>query len=463
VITSICDSEKRQEDAQMDPKVKRALVVSVIEGILAVLINQFFGGAYLTGYFLWMGASSFFIGIFGSIPYFANMLQMLSLVYLHKLKSRKQLIVPLMWTARTSILLFALFPLMKRWGLLFSYLLYLYIQIAGAISSPLWQSWMADLVPTGTLGNYFGFRNLVLGLVQIPAMLVAGFILDSLGENIKGFAVLFLIAGSVGLLNGYFLKIQYEPPYVQREASLGFLQTLKILMKNKNYRNFLIGFTFWEFALGISGPYINVMLLREVKFSYSEISLMNAVNMFIGSLFQPFWGRAGDKYGFQYFLKVCVWAQAFAILLWALTPKSFLYVLLLQIYIGVFVTAGTSQLIFYNLMQVSPPDLKTEAFSLYNGFVNFALFLGSILSGAIVSCFEWLNVKVWYLNVTSVRLVLFISFVLRIFAATMITKLEFGRPKQVTVVQLIRETFVNDVIPWIRGFTANLKIFRKRY
>lgn len=136
-------SKQLEEEVVLDPKIKRALNISIIEGALAVLINQFFGGAYLTGYFLWMGASSFFIGLFGSIPFLANTLQLLTLSFSHRLKSRKQIIVPLMWTARTSILLFAVFPAIRH-GLLFAYLLYFYIQIAGALSAPLWQSWMSD-------------------------------------------------------------------------------------------------------------------------------------------------------------------------------------------------------------------------------------------------------------------------------------------------------------------------------
>lgn len=452
-------SKQLEEEVVLDPKIKRALNISIIEGALAVLINQFFGGAYLTGYFLWMGASSFFIGLFGSIPFLANTLQLLTLSFSHRLKSRKQIIVPLMWTARTSILLFAVFPAIRH-GLLFAYLLYFYIQIAGALSAPLWQSWMSDLVPKDMIGSYFGFRNLIHGAVQIPAMFLAGAILDSLGENWKGFGTLFLIAGSLGALNGYFLKIQYEPPYKPREASVSITKAVKFLLKEEHFKNFLLGFAFWQFAIGVGTVYINVMLLKEVEFSYLQISVLNAVGMFIGTLFQPFWGKLGDRYGFQYFLKVCLWIHAIVILLWALTPRSFLYVFFLQIIIGIFVTAGTSQLVFYTLMYTAPSSLKTEAFSVFNSLSNLSLFAGSLVASVLVALLE--NISLPF-GISAIRLTMFISFFLRASAAYIISRMDLGTPQKVdSLIQAVKESFFSGTVPWIRERLNTLNIFRRK-
>ncbi|ABV34097.1 major facilitator superfamily MFS_1 [Pseudothermotoga lettingae TMO] len=434
-----------------------ALRISIFEGTLAVFINQLFGGVYLTGYFLWMGASPFLIGLFGSIPSLASALQILPLLFAHRLNSRKQLIVPLMWIARTGIATFALFPILKG-GLFLSYAMYMYIQIAGAISSPLWQSWMADLVPKHSIGSYFGLRNFVLGVVQIPAMFIAGIVLDALGENTKGFSVLFLLAGLAGFLNGYLLKIQHEPVYRIRESSIGPVTSFKLLMHNKQFKNLMLSFAIWYFAVGFGSVYINVMLLKEIQFSYLQVSILNAVAMFIGTLFQPFWGKAGDKYGFQNFLKMCIWVQAFLILFWGLTPKSFLYVFLLQIFIGIFVTAGSSQLIFYTLMYIAPADLRTEAFSIFNSFSNIALTLGSLISGIIVSSLSNFGFKVFYLNVTSIRLTMFISFCLRILAAYTMSKADLGSARKVPFFELVRESFTTAIIPWMRSWT---NIWRK--
>ncbi|ACM23683.1 transporter, major facilitator family [Thermotoga neapolitana DSM 4359] len=451
-------SKCSREEAGLDPKIKKALNISIVEGALAVLINQFFGGPYLTGYFLWMGASSFFIGLFGSIPFLANALQIVTVYFSNRLKTRKQLIVPLMWTARTSITLFALFPLIKH-GLFLAYILYFYIQIAGALSVPLWQSWMSDLVPRNMIGSYFGFRNLIHGLVQIPAMFAAGAILDSLGENWKGFSALFFIAGSLGFLNGYFLKIQYEPPYRPREASLGLTKVIGILLKEEHYRNLLLGFALWNFAVGVGTVYINVMLLKEVQFSYLQISVLNAVGMFIGTLFQPFWGKLGDKYGFQYFLKLCLWVHAAVILLWALTPRSFLYVFFLQVIIGIFVTAGTSQLIFYTLMYSVPSSLSAEAFSVFNSLSNLMLFAGSLTSGILVSILENFTLP---FEISAIRLTMIISFFLRAFAAYRISRMDLGTPQKVTLVQLVRESFFTGVVPWLRERLNTLNIFKRK-
>ncbi|WP_233186179.1 hypothetical protein [Thermotoga sp. KOL6] len=89
---------------------------------------------------------------------------------------------------------------------------------------------MADFVPKNMIGSYFGFRNFIHGLVQIPAMFTAEAILDSLGENWKGFGTLFFVAGSLGFLSGYFLKIQYEPPYEPRGASITMTKAVKFLL-----------------------------------------------------------------------------------------------------------------------------------------------------------------------------------------------------------------------------------------
>lgn len=431
-------------------EINRALKISIIEGILGVTALQFFGGPYITGYFLWLDANPVIMGFFGSIPFLANSLQILTLFYSNKLLSRKKYVFWLLLPSRTLFLSFALIPLLpKNLRVPTALLVFLYTQIAAALSVPAWQSWMADLVPSDRIGRYFGLRNFILGFVQIPAMLIAGNILDTFERGFKSFAVLFSLAGIIGFLDGLTFQFQDEPPYTPTESSLNPFKALKFLLKYEHYRNFLSGFVFWYFALGLVGPNINVMLIKELEFSYTTIGLLNAIGMFIGTIFQPFWGNAGDKYGFQYLLKMCVLMQTFAVLLWALSIPSFLYVLMVQIFVGIFITAGTGPMVFNTLIVVSPKELKTEAFAIFNGMANFALFLGSLLSGFIVNIFHGIEFQIGLWQFSSIRMALFTSFILRLLAAIRLLKLDIGPAEKVKFFYLVKEMYTTSVIPWL--------------
>ncbi|WP_233186178.1 MFS transporter [Thermotoga sp. KOL6] len=205
--------------------------------------------------------------------------------------------------------------------------------------------------------------------------------------------------------------------------------------------------------------YINVMLLKEINLNYLQISVLNAVGMFVGTLFQPFWGKLGDKYGFQYFLKLCLWIHATIILLWALIPNSFLYIFFLQVLIDVFVVAGTIQLIFYTLMYNAPQSLRSEAFSVFNSLSNISLFLGALVSRIIVSGFENMNLP---FGISSIRLAMLISFLLRIWSAFRISRVDFGTPKETTLVQIVKESFFTVVVLWLKDKLNTLNIFKRK-
>jgi len=439
-------------------QINKALKISILEGVLGVTALQFFGGPYITGYFLWLKASPIIMGIFGSIPFLANSIQILAPLYSNKIKSRKKYVFWLLWPSRTSFLSFAFIPLLpEKIRIPAALSVFMYTQIAAALSVPAWQSWMADLVPRERLGRYFGLRNLILGFVQVPTMLIAGNILDSLGKDLLGFAVLFLTAGIVGFFDGLVFKFQDEPPYIPRESSLNLFKAIRFLMKYEHYKNFLSGFVLWYFALGLIGPYINVMLIKELEFNYTTIGLLNAIGMLVGTVFQPFWGKAGDKYGFQYFLKLCILMQAFAVLMWALAIPSFFYVLITQIFIGIFIVAGTGPLIFNTLVIVSPEELKTEAFAIFNGSANFALFLGSLLSGVIVSLFQNVEIQIGLWKFTSIRMTLLTSFALRLIAAIRISRIDIGPAQKVGFFYLVKEMYTSNLVPWMGKFWSIIR------
>lgn len=436
-----------------EEQINRALKISILEGVLGITALQFFGGPYITGYFLWLQASPIIMGIFGSLPFLANSIQIFAPLYSNKIKSRKNYVFWLILPSRTSFLLFAFIPFLPaKTRLPIALSLFMYTQVAAALSVPAWQSWMADLVPHERFGRYFGLRNLILGLVQVPAMLLAGSILDSFEKELLGFMTLFSIAGVMGFFDGLMFKFQDEPPYTPLESSIGLLKAIRFLMKYGHYKNFLLGFVFWYFALGLVGPYINVMLIKELEFNYMTISLLNAIGMLVGTFFQPFWGKAGDKYGFQYFLKLCVLMQTFAVLMWALAIPSFFYVLVTQVFVGIFIIAGTGPLIFNTMVRVAPKELKTEAFAIFNGSANFALFLGSLLSGVIVSLFQNLEIQMGFLKITSIRMALLTSFGLRLLAAIRISKMDIGPAKKVGFFYLVKETYTSSLVPWIGKF-----------
>lgn len=408
-----------------------ARFISIFEGVAATVWGQFTGGfggnSYLAGFFLWIGASPFSMALYGAMVPLANIFQPIVLWISSRVGSRKRLVVVLAGIGRPTFLALALFALVKG-GLRveLALLLFLLFELATSSVGAPWQSWMSDLVDPPLRGSYFGRRNLATGLVSVPSALLAGYLLDLLGRQFLAFLALFAVGSIFGALDVFFLTRQDEDDrHTDPPLRLGRLP--HIFRFAGEYRAYLGAMVLVNFSGSLMGPYATVMMIRSFHYNYATLGLLTVTGSLAGALCQPLWGRLGDRYGHLRMLKSALVLRVILPIGWALSVPSLLYMIPLQVAIGIIVNAGMGLLSFNTLLALAPRREKIEAFSLYASVTNAASFAGNIASGLVLLPFLSVagHFLAWTLN--PYRFVFLASMVFRLVAAWYVVRLRLTR------------------------------------
>jgi len=369
------------------------------------------------------------MSLYGAIVPLANVFQPLVLWSSSRVASRKRLVIVLSGIGRPTFFALSLFALVKSGLRVELALIFFFVfELAtSAVGAP-WQSWMSELVDPELRGSYFGGRNLTTGLVAVPSALLAGYLLDLLGKRFLAFLAIFVVGSIFGAIDTFMFTRQDEDRH-RRGGAIRLARLPRILVLAKDYRQYLGGMALVSFSGSLVGPYSTVMLINRFHYNYATLGLLAVCGTLAAAISQPIWGRLGDRHGALKMLKRALYVRPFLSLAWALALPSLAYMLPLQVFIGVIVTAGMGLMGFNVLLAVAPSFGKVEAFSFYTSVTNLAAVAGNIVSGLVLLPFLPIsgNLSVWSLN--PYRFVFLVSFLGRLGAAWYIAQLKLEHPR----------------------------------
>ncbi|MCB1215289.1 MAG: MFS transporter, partial [Deltaproteobacteria bacterium] len=367
----------------MRPAFSRSLNYSIYDGSAhAVMLGM--GETYLVTFAIALGFSNFYIGLLASLPMLcAAFAQVLVIDRLIKVTSRRAFILRLALFQAVLWLPIFILPTNFRSPWILICLAVLYYSSSHLIA-PLWNSWMGDLVSSKIRGAYFGKRNQYRTIVEMVAFLLAGFILHYVTDQgaLWSFGIIFTVAFVARLVSAWFLAKMEEPPY--QAAGHEHYFSLKTFLKKSVGNNFG-RFVLFAFSLlmvtNIASPFFTAYMLRELHFSYLELSTALACSLFFQFLSFQNWGLIGDRFGNFKVLKITGVAVGFLPLLW-LTTQNFYLVLLFQALGGLFWAGFNLAAVNYIFDSVTPQKLA-RCVSYYNFMGNMGTFLGALLGGLL--------------------------------------------------------------------------------
>src|SRR5262249_42640337 len=153
---------------------------------------------------------------------------------------------------------------------------------SGAISSPVWNSLIGDLVPDESRGRFFGYRNQQANIIMVLAVMSAGVILEvSHSEKIPlvGFTVIFIGAFLSRAMSARWLAVHYDPPYtVMAESQFSFFEFLR-RMPRSNFAKFVLFCSLMNLSVSVAGPYFAPYILKEVKLDFLRYMMMNLAQL----------------------------------------------------------------------------------------------------------------------------------------------------------------------------------------
>jgi MFS family permease len=369
--------KKQEQDPSLQAAIKDGVSYAVMMGC---------GESYLGPFGIFLRATTLQVGLLATLPQlFGAVMQWVAAVNMDRFRSRRKVILAGAATQSVTFIPMALLPFLFGSGTLsVLYLLALMMVYQGASGStvPIWNSLIGDLVPANIRGRFFGHRNRLTGMSSFVSLILAGVILDLFDRTGKaevGFLVVFSVA-FLARLNSVRWLSKYEDPEFRITPDQAF--TFRQFLRRSPYSNFA-KFVFFvgaiNFGVSFSAPYFVLYMLRDLRFSYVEFTVVSGVATIIQFLTFRYWGELSDHFGNKKILNVCGWGIAVVPILWLVSPHV-LYLVIIQVYSG-FVWSGfglaSSNFIFD---AVTPP--KRARCVAYQGLINgFFVFLGSVAGG----------------------------------------------------------------------------------
>ncbi|OPH51953.1 MFS transporter [Paenibacillus ferrarius] len=363
---------------------RKSLLVATMEGFPAVIIFQLLGGPFLTGYLLFLGATSTEIGFVLAITTVVNMIQIGMAVIMQKFRNRKRMLLifasahRFLWTS-VGIIPFV-FP--KDMWVFMYIVLYTAAHLGNAAGGIVWTSLISDAVPGPVRGRYFGMRNTILGGVSSLALFIGGQILDRYPGG-QGFNILFMICAVCVVLNILAFSLYPNPPFEPSTESNPVGMIGKPL-KDRAFLKAILFLAVFLFVQGVTVPLFSYVMLKLMKINYETVSFITVVHTLVMMGSYYVWGNLNTRFSAQTLLLWSLPIIALACLLWgaiAFIPAIVvLYAVHIVLGIGL---GGFNQMVFTFTIGDTPKSERPMYIATYSAITGFAAFLGPICGGKV--------------------------------------------------------------------------------
>ncbi len=336
---------------------------------------------YLTLYLLAVGSSREQIGLLSSFSNLASALMLLpGAMLVERIGHRKELaVLSGGLLARGMVLGLALLPLVLGGSALVWLAMALAVLREAGINLafPAWISLTGEMVPMEGRGRYFGGRNFVCGIAGMAITLLSGELITCMGAP-QGYQIALFAAfviGSGATYSFWRLKDPRDGQPVRAETKMSLKAALKDIWAHPTFVAFCLIMGLWNFSINIAGPFFNVRMAQDLKFTATMVALTGISSSIASLLVQRKMGEIVDRMGPRR-------VQALCMLLIPLLPAAWVFitefwqVALLNVFTGA--VWGAFGLVSFNLLLSLTPDAQRARYSAVYQF----LVTGSLAAGA---------------------------------------------------------------------------------
>jgi len=370
----------------------RAVPWIVRDATLAEVMNVLTSGTLLCAFAVALGASNTVVGLVAGIAPLMQVLQLSATSLVERLRRRKALSFAAAVVGRALWLVVAAAALLPagqgRVGVLLAALALRAAVNAYYICAH--NSWMRDLIPDGSMGDFYARRMRASYLAGLLAGLGGGWLVDACGAwgggPTTGYAVLFVAAFGFGEIAA-LMMLRVPEPVLPPPTETRLTARLLGPVRDRTYRRFLAYLGTWNLTTGMATPLFTIYLLKRLGYPLSWVVLLEAAGKLAHLATLGLWGRLADRHSSRsvvaaaqplYWLSLLLWPVAG--LLGARTPVT------LAVIAVIFVvnrTAAAGIAIGNNTlaMQLAPRGGATPYLALRSLVVNPVAFVAPVAGG----------------------------------------------------------------------------------
>jgi HEAT repeat protein/Na+/melibiose symporter-like transporter len=262
-------------------------------------------GIFLVGFIQDLGGSDLWIGLLSSIPSLVGLLQIPGAIWGRSFGSFKRFVTPggflnrLIYVPLVALPL-APFPDGLKLTLLMTCVLL--ASIASTIIGPIYNDWIAELVPANSRGTYFARRNAISTAVGAIIGIAGAYVLDVLrngNQERLGFTVVFALAVVCAWISfAFFARMQDlpRPNPIRNDLRTG-LKAIGRPFGDVQFRRVLIFLAVFTVGQSFAGNLFGAYARESLHLDFKVIQ-MTAVGMAVGNVLTArFWGFFSDRYG----------------------------------------------------------------------------------------------------------------------------------------------------------------------
>ena len=290
-------------------EVLRGLKINVVAGCLGMGWVAVAFGVTLTMFLEQLGASGLQIGLLVTAQQLAMLVQVPASLVAERLSARKPfwglttLVHRLLWFVPAAVpFLFPGNPARVVWVVL---AVVTVSSILAQAATPVWFSWMADLVPAAWTGRFWGWRQSIVMVSFLVVTGGAGWLLDVFGaagdpdRALRGFSLVLTLAAVLGAADILVHLFVPEPPPDPVPAGQPVRHRIREPFRNPDFVWLTLCIGVWFFSVGLFGSFAMVYLKRDFAATYAQLSGMSiagsvgaiAAGLALGPLMDRFGAR----------------------------------------------------------------------------------------------------------------------------------------------------------------------------
>jgi HEAT repeat protein/MFS family permease len=346
----------------------QTLRVANADAALMTAFSTLVTGAFMVGFIKLLGGADFWIGLLAAIPSLLGILQIPGALWGRSQPTFKGFVLPGALMQRLFYVPLVFLPLLPLPSQVKLFVLALCVAVASAAAvlvSPVYNDWLAELVPPDSRGTFFSLRNAIATAVGALVGVLGGALLDLLrraGQETVGFTLIFGLgivcaASSFGM----FLKMRDLPRANPVRQSLPEgLRALRMPFSDRTFRKLLVFLAVFILGQTFAGPLFAAYALESLQLPFTVLQLTAVMHAMGNVVSSRFWGFLSDKYGNKPMLTLAGIGVTLTPLMWLATfpgrdVQNTIVLLSGHIFVGV-VWAGVAVCQFNLLLANARPD-----------------------------------------------------------------------------------------------------------
>ena len=279
---------------------RRGLRLNMVAGGLGVCWMAMTVSLPLTMFLEAMGAGGTQMGLSVTVQQLAMAIQIPAALWVERLSRRKPFwaaaAIPhrLIWLIPALILFFPSLP--HATTITLTLMVVALSSILAHASVPAWFSWMADLVPVGVSGRFWGLRQSVTTAAFVFGMGLTGWILDK-ADGLQGFQIVFMLGAMLGTAD-IFVHLAVPEPRPHTEAHRRALrERFRAPWRNPDFVWLTLALGTWAFSASLHASFTPVYLKRAFDIEYRHLVLLPVAGALSAILSGIPIGKCIDKLG----------------------------------------------------------------------------------------------------------------------------------------------------------------------